>query len=92
MDKNLIKRKIDNLRKEIEYHNKLYYDENTNIISDFEYDNKMKELIELENNHPEFKLSTSPSLKVGGTITKEFNSFRHEKKMLSLSNTYSEKE
>ncbi len=92
MDKNLIKSKIDNLRKEIEYHNKLYYDENINIISDYEYDNMMKELIDLENNNPEFKLSTSPSLKVGGTITKEFNSFRHEKKMLSLSNTYSEEE
>ena len=90
MDKDLIKNKIKVLRDELDFHNKLYYDENKNIISDYEYDIKMKELITLEETYPEFKNKTSPSVKVGGKITKEFNSFKHEEKMLSLSNTYSD--
>ena len=90
MDKDLIKNKIKVLRDELDFHNKLYYDENKNIISDYEYDIKMKELITLEETYPEFKNKTSPSVKVGGKITKEFNSFKHEDKMLSLSNTYSD--
>ena len=90
MDKDLIKNKIKVLRDELNFHNKLYYDENKNIISDYEYDIKMKELITLEETYPEFKNKTSPSVKVGGKITKEFNSFKHEEKMLSLSNTYSD--
>ena len=75
MNKDLIKNKIEELRKEIEFHNKLYYDESKNIISDYEYDLKMNELISLEKKYPEFSSKTSPSLKVGGKITKEFNSF-----------------
>lgn len=90
MDKDLIKNKIKVLRDELDFHNKLYYDENKNIISDYEYDIKMKELITLEETYPEFKNKTSPSVKVGGKITKEFDSFKHEEKMLSLSNTYSD--
>ena len=60
-----------------------------NIISDYEYDLKMNELISLEKKYPEFSSKTSPSLKVGGKITKEFNSFKHDEQMLSLGNTYS---
>ena len=89
MNKDLIKNKIEELRKEIEFHNKLYYDESKNIISDYEYDLKMNELISLEKKYPEFSSKTSPSLKVGGKITKEFNSFKHDEQMLSLGNTYS---
>tara|TARA_Y100000768_G_scaffold57289_2_gene38462 strand:+ start:554 stop:2581 length:2028 start_codon:yes stop_codon:yes gene_type:complete len=92
MDRDLIKNKIKVLRDELDFHNKLYYDENKNIISDYEYDLKMKELITLEETYPEFKNKTSPSVKVGGKITKEFNSFKHEEKMLSLSNTYSDED
>ena len=89
MDKNLIKNEIKKLREEIDYHNKLYYDESENIISDYEYDQKMNSLINLEKKYPEFKSSSSPSIKIGGNITKEFKTFKHSDKMLSLSNTYS---
>jgi len=92
MDKNSAKKRIEQLINEIEYHNKLYYDDNQNIISDYEYDIKMNELISLEKKFPEFLLSSSPSLKVGGKITKNFKTFEHEIPMLSLSNTYSDTE
>ena len=52
MDKNLVKNEIKKLREEIEYHNKLYYDENRNLISDYEYDKKMSDLINLEIKYP----------------------------------------
>lgn len=89
MDRETARKKITNLREEIEYHNKLYYDDNENIISDYDYDLKMNELISLEKEFPEFLISTSPSLKVGGKITKDFKTFKHNTSMLSLSNTYS---
>ena len=89
MDRETARKKIINLRVEIEYHNKLYYDDNENIISDYDYDLKMNELISLEKEFPEFLISTSPSLKVGGKITKDFRTFKHNTPMLSLSNTYS---
>ena len=89
MDRETARKKITNLREEIEYHNKLYYDDNENIISDYDYDLKMNELISLEKEFPEFLISTSPSLKVGGKITKNFKTFKHNTPMLSLSNTYS---
>ena len=89
MDRETARKKITNLREEIEYHNKLYYDDNENIISDYDYDLKMNELISLEKEFPEFLILTSPSLKVGGKITKDFKTFKHNTPMLSLSNTYS---
>ncbi len=92
MDRESTKKKIENLREEIEHHNKLYYDDSENIISDYEYDLKMNELISLEKKFPEFSLSTSPSLKVGGKITKDFKTFKHSTQMLSLSNTYSDED
>ena len=89
MDISSVKKRIHQLRKEIDYHNKLYYEESRNIISDFDYDKKIQELIKLEELHPEFKSASSPSVKVGGKITKEFNTIDHNVPMLSLSNTYS---
>ena len=88
MDKNLVKNEIKKLREEIEYHNKLYYDENINLISDYEYDKKMSDLINLEIKYPEYKSPSSPTVKVGGKITKEFDTYKHSNQMLSLSNTY----
>ena len=92
MDKNSVKKRILQLRDEINFHNKLYYDESKNIISDYEYDTKIKELIDLENLNPEFKSLDSPSVKVGGKITKSFQTFDHIQPMLSLSNTYSDQD
>tara|TARA_B100001989_G_scaffold18932_1_gene11624 strand:- start:2498 stop:4522 length:2025 start_codon:yes stop_codon:yes gene_type:complete len=89
MDNKSVKKRILQLRKEINFHNKLYYEESRNIISDYEYDIKIQELIKLENLYPELKSSSSPSIKVGGKITKDFKTFMHVAPMLSLSNTYS---
>ena len=92
MDKNLAKQKILLLREELEYHNQLYYNEHKNEISDYEYDQKINNLIDLEKKFPEFNSLNSPSIRVGGKITKEFKTIKHSSPMLSLSNTYSEEE
>ena len=92
MDKNLAKQKILLLREELEYHNQLYYNEHKNEISDYEYDQKINNLIDLEKKFPEFNSMNSPSIRVGGKITKEFKTITHSSPMLSLSNTYSEEE
>lgn len=87
-----VKNRIELLSKSINYHNNLYYQENKNEISDFEFDKLLEELIQLENQYPELKLPDSPSQRVGGTITKEFLQVVHKFPMLSLGNTYSEKD
>ena len=92
MDKNLAKQKILLLRKELEYHNQLYYNKHKNEISDYEYDQKINNLIDLEKKFPEFNSMNSPSIRVGGKITREFKTISHSSPMLSLSNTYSEEE
>ena len=88
----IVKQKIEDLKSEIEYHNNLYYNEDKNEISDLEFDKKLSYLIELEKKYPEFKTSDSPSERVGGKITKKFETKNHKIPMLSLSNTYSESE
>ena len=90
MKEHIAKKKINSLKLEIEYHNNLYFNQDINEISDFEYDKKLNTLIELEKKFPHLKTINSPSRRVGGTITKKFNSLAHQNPMLSLSNTYSE--
>ena len=92
MDKKSAKKRINVLRDQINYHNKLYYDEAKNEISDFEYDQMMNELIDLETKFPNLNSENSPSVKVGGKITKDFNTINHKSPMLSLANTYSDKD
>ncbi|WP_291785204.1 NAD-dependent DNA ligase LigA [Cecembia sp.] len=86
------KSRIGELTKQINYHNQLYYQEDRIEISDFEFDQLLDELIRLEQEFPQFLDSDSPSQRVGGTITKEFETAVHESRMLSLGNTYSEEE
>lgn len=82
-------KRIVQLSNEINHHNHLYYQESTSEISDAEFDRLLQELIRLEQEFPEFLLPESPSQRVGGTITKEFETAEHEYRMLSLGNTYS---
>jgi DNA ligase (NAD+) len=84
--------RILNLRKEINGHNERYYVLNQPTITDFEYDLLLKELIDLEEQYPEFTDADSPSKRVGSDITREFKQARHRYPMLSLSNTYSEED
>lgn len=89
-----IKTKKDYLElvKEIAQHDKLYYKECQPLISDYEYDLLLKELEKAEKEHPEWIVSHSPAKRVGESVSKGFKQGKHETQMLSLANTYSEKE
>ena len=84
-----IREKIDALRTSLREHNYNYYVLDTPIISDYEFDMQLKELQELEALHPELYDATSPSLRVGGMVTKNFETIAHERRMYSLENSYS---
>ncbi|MEP5612762.1 MAG: NAD-dependent DNA ligase LigA, partial [Cyclobacteriaceae bacterium] len=84
-----IKQEIKALTDELNYHNHLYYQKSTSEISDFEFDQKLKQLEKLEAEYPELKLAYSPTSRVGGAITKDFETVVHKYRMLSLGNTYS---
>ena len=84
--------KIEGLRSKLHQYNFEYYVNDTSLISDFEFDQLMKELQDLEALHPEFYDSNSPSQRVGGQITKNFETVTHAERMYSLGNTYSEEE
>jgi DNA ligase (NAD+) len=83
---------IQDLREELNQHNHNYYVLDNPTISDFEFDQKLKQLQELENQHPEFFDENSPSQRVGGTITKNFNTVVHDFRMYSLDNSYSKED
>lgn len=87
-----IQKKIETLRAELKEHNYDYYVLAQPTISDYDFDQRLKELYELENAHPEFYDKDSPTQKVGGDITKKFETVAHTWPMLSLSNTYNEQE
>ncbi|MBR3677894.1 MAG: NAD-dependent DNA ligase LigA [Alistipes sp.] len=84
--------KITALRVALHHHNHKYYVENAPEISDFEFDKMMRELMDLEAEHPEYADENSPTMRVGSDRTSEFKSVRHRYPMLSLSNTYSMEE
>ena len=87
-----IQSKLIRLRNELHEHNRLYYIEDAPIISDFEFDALLRELQDLENRYPEFYDSNSPTQRVGGGVTKNFNTIAHRYPMYSLSNTYTKEE
>ena len=84
--------RIQELTSELNYHNELYYGQSRTEISDYEFDQKLKELEALEAEHPDLKLPDSPTHRVGGVVTKDFPTVNHKYPMLSLSNTYSKDE
>ncbi len=86
------KKRIEQLTEQLEAHNYNYYVLSNPVISDFEFDKLLEELIQLEKAHPEYADSNSPTQRVGGQITKEFKTVKHSYPMLSLGNTYSEEE
>ena len=83
-----IQQKIEELREELHSHNYSYYVADEPTISDFEFDAKLKELQKLESAHPEFFDANSPTLRVGGGITKIFPTVQHQFRMYSLDNSY----
>ena len=83
---------INQLREELRQHNYNYYILDNPTISDYEFDMKLKELQDLEEKHPEFFDANSPTQRVGGTITKNFNTVVHDFRMYSLDNSYSKED
>jgi DNA ligase (NAD+) len=84
--------KIQALSTELEQHNYNYYVLDNPTISDYEFDKLLEELNALEKQFPEFLSPNSPSQRVGGQITKEFKSVKHQYAMLSLSNSYNQED
>lgn len=83
------KEQIEQLRKEIEYHNKLYYVDDAPVISDYDYDMLMVRLIKLEEEHPELVTPTSPTQRVGGKALSQFTPVQHQVPLESLSDVFS---
>jgi DNA ligase (NAD+) len=92
MNPNEAQQEINRLSELINYHNDLYYQQSRTEISDQEFDQLLAQLIKLEESFPQFKLPDSPTQRVGGTITKNFETVVHRYPMLSLGNTYSKEE
>ena len=84
-----ISEKIFSLREKLHDHNYRYYVLDDPLISDYDFDIMMKELNDLEINNPEFNDPNSPTQRVGGEVTKSFNTSIHETPMYSLNNSYS---
>ncbi len=87
-----IKKQIEQLRKELHQHNYNYYVLDNATISDYDFDMKLKELQALEKKHPEYYDPNSPSLRVGGAVTKNFMTVVHGQRMYSLDNSYSKED
>jgi len=87
-----IQQTIQALREELNLHNHNYYVLDQPTISDFEFDQKLKQLQELENQNPEYYDENSPTQRVGGTITKNFQTVAHDYRMYSLDNSYSKED
>jgi len=83
---------IQSLRDELNSHNYNYYVLDNAVISDYDFDLKLKELQELETKHPEFFDASSPTQRVGGGITKNFETIVHQNRMYSLDNSYSKED
>ncbi|WP_298763693.1 NAD-dependent DNA ligase LigA [uncultured Polaribacter sp.] len=87
-----VQQQIEQLRNELNTHNYNYYVLDNATISDFDFDIKLKELEKLEQENPIFFDSNSPTQRVGGTITKNFNTLVHKNRMYSLDNSYSKED
>ena len=87
-----IQQTIQELREALNEYNHNYYVLDKPSISDFEFDQKLKQLQELEAKHPEFYDENSPTQRVGGMITKNFQTVIHENRMYSLDNSYSKED
>lgn len=87
-----IKNQIEALRQELHDHNHRYYILDEPIISDYEFDQLLQTLQDLEKKYPDFSDPNSPTKRVGGGITKSFETVPHKYPMYSLSNTYSKEE
>ncbi len=91
-DADRVRERIERLRSEIDHHNILYYVEDTPEISDAQYDALMRELKQLEEEHPEFQSPDSPTRRVGAAPVTAFGVVEHPRPLLSLGNVFSDEE
>ena len=89
LDKDEIKKEIDELRAKIELYNIKYHEEDNPIVSDYEYDKCVQRLRKLENENPEFLSNNSPTQKIGGKTKKIFSQVSHKTQMQSLQDVFS---
>ncbi|MBU2951646.1 NAD-dependent DNA ligase LigA [Tamlana agarivorans] len=89
---NTVEQELQNLRDELNAFNYSYYVLDQKEISDYDFDLKLKALQELELKHPEFFDPNSPTQRVGGAVTKNFDTIVHEHRMYSLDNSYSKED
>lgn len=87
-----IENQINDLRRQINEHNRRYYVDNTPTISDYDFDMLLKQLEQLEKQYPEFDDPYSPTHRVGSDLAQGFEQYVHKRPMLSLGNTYSVEE
>lgn len=87
-----IQHKIEELRETLKKHNYNYYVLDNPTVTDYEFDMMLKELQELEGKHPEFYDPNSPTMRVGGEVTKNFETVAHDFRMYSLDNSYSKED
>ena len=92
MNRKDAKKRIQKIRKEINFHNFKYYVENSPVISDYEFDQLLKELENLEEKFPDLVTPDSPTQRVGGEPIGGFETVKHKTAMLSLDNTYTYEE
>ncbi|RCK76105.1 MAG: DNA ligase [Anaerolineae bacterium] len=84
--------RLQELRKQIQYHNYRYYVLNDPVISDYEYDQLYKELVKIEQEHPEWVTPDSPTQRVGGLVAEKFEKVQHPVPILSLANAFTKEE
>ncbi|REH50568.1 DNA ligase (NAD+) [Tenacibaculum gallaicum] len=87
-----VQEKIQQLREELHRHNHSYYVLDAPTISDYDFDIKLKELQQLEDENPEYFDPNSPTQRVGGEVTKNFDTVTHKNRMYSLDNSYSKED
>ncbi|MBN2777658.1 MAG: NAD-dependent DNA ligase LigA [Bacteroidales bacterium] len=87
-----VKFRIEQLTRELNQHNYNYYVLSEPVITDFEFDKMLEELVKLETEYPQYKLGDSPTQRVGSDISNKFETVEHQYQMLSLGNTYNEQE
>lgn len=87
-----VTQRLEKLRAELAYHNRLYYTQDSPEVSDATYDALMRELLELEAAHPELVTADSPTQRVGGAASEKFERVTHRQQMLSLANVFDDAE
>lgn len=92
MNTETAEKRIAELSEKLRHYNYMYYQKHQSVVSDFEFDKLLEELNQLESQFPQFKQADSPTQRVGGTISKDFPTVKHQYPMLSLGNTYSQED